>query len=299
MLHAHSTRAQARTAALARANADVTSRHPLMLGIALGAVLSVAIVTSSASSAAAAVEDHSAAVASLAELSDGSTDAQASGALSLAVPLSTISEDAEQTLESAESALADARTVTADVAAAGLTLKTDATTIDTAQLEEGIAALAEADTLPPLLQVLQARDTAEDVAPVASATETLRTALTAAKEKKAAEEKAAAELAAANTVDGAKAIARELAADRYGWGSGQFSCLVSLWNKESGWNYQAYNPSGATGIPQALPGSKMATAGADWRSSARTQIIWGLDYIDRAYGSPCAAWSHSQATNWY
>ncbi|MBZ4487233.1 phospholipase [Microbacterium sp. cx-55] len=114
-----------------------------------------------------------------------------------------------------------------------------------------------------------------------------------------AAQQAADALAQANTPDGARATARQMAADRYGWGDGQFQCLNSLWQKESGWNYQAYNPSGATGIPQALPGSKMASAGSDWQTVAATQISWGLDYISRAYGTPCGAWSHSQATNWY
>lgn len=84
-----------------------------------------------------------------------------------------------------------------------------------------------------------------------------------------------------------------------GWGSDQFSCLVSLWNKESGWRTTAANPSGAYGIPQALPGSKMASAGADWQTNASTQISWGLGYIAEVYGTPCSAWAHSQATNWY
>jgi len=84
-----------------------------------------------------------------------------------------------------------------------------------------------------------------------------------------------------------------------GWGNDQFSCLVSLWNKESGWRTNAANPSGAYGIPQALPGSKMASAGSDWQTSARTQISWGLGYIASVYGTPCSAWAHSQATNWY
>jgi uncharacterized protein YabE (DUF348 family) len=84
-----------------------------------------------------------------------------------------------------------------------------------------------------------------------------------------------------------------------GWGSDQFSCLVSLWNKESGWRTDAANSSGAYGIPQALPGSKMASAGSDWQTSASTQISWGLGYISGVYGTPCAAWAHSQATNWY
>ncbi|MDQ1741881.1 MAG: resuscitation-promoting factor RpfB [Pseudonocardiales bacterium] len=96
----------------------------------------------------------------------------------------------------------------------------------------------------------------------------------------------------------AQQIAAGMVAAR-GWGSEQFNCLVSLWNKESGWRTNAYNPSGAYGIPQALPGSKMASAGADWQTSARTQISWGLGYIAGVYGTPCSAWAHSQATNWY
>ena len=86
----------------------------------------------------------------------------------------------------------------------------------------------------------------------------------------------------------------------YGWSSSQFSCLVSLWNVESGWNVTAANPSsGAYGIPQALPGSKMASAGPDWQTDAATQIRWGLGYIKSIYGSPCGAWAHEQADGWY
>jgi hypothetical protein len=96
----------------------------------------------------------------------------------------------------------------------------------------------------------------------------------------------------------AQQIAAKMVTAR-GWGSDQFSCLVSLWSKESGWRTNAANPSGAYGIPQALPGSKMASAGADWQTNPATQISWGLSYISGVYGTPCAAWSHSQATNWY
>jgi hypothetical protein len=86
----------------------------------------------------------------------------------------------------------------------------------------------------------------------------------------------------------------------YGWSSGQFSCLDSLWNEESGWNVYATNPSsGAYGIPQALPGSKMASAGPDWQTDAATQIRWGLTYIQSLYGSPCGAWAHEEADGWY
>jgi hypothetical protein len=80
----------------------------------------------------------------------------------------------------------------------------------------------------------------------------------------------------------------------------QFKFLSWLWERESGWNKYAYNPySGAYGIPQALPGSKMASAGPNWRSNAATQIRWGLRYIKARYGSPRRAWAHSQATGWY
>ena len=126
-------------------------------------------------------------------------------------------------------------------------------------------------------------------------------AVAAADAQAAAAAAAAAEAArVANTPDGARATARQLAASQYGWGDDQFQCLDRLWTKESGWNVNASNgSSGATGIPQSLPGSKMASAGADWATSAATQITWGLGYIAGSYGSPCSAWSHSQSVNWY
>jgi hypothetical protein len=96
-----------------------------------------------------------------------------------------------------------------------------------------------------------------------------------------------------------KAIAESMLGS-YGWDSSQFGCLVNLWNKESGWNPHAENASsGAYGIPQSLPGSKMASAGADWQTNPATQIKWGLGYIRDSYGSPCGAWSHSESSGWY
>jgi hypothetical protein len=96
-----------------------------------------------------------------------------------------------------------------------------------------------------------------------------------------------------------KAIARIMLAE-HGWSSSQFSCLDKLWTRESGWNYKADNPnSTAYGIPQALPGSKMASVGSDWRTNPITQITWGLDYIEDIYGTPCNAWAHSQGHGWY
>lgn len=105
---------------------------------------------------------------------------------------------------------------------------------------------------------------------------------------------------AAGTPDpgSAKAIALEQVTAR-GWGSSEYDCLVALWQKESSWNVYAYNPSGAYGIPQSLPGSKMASAGADWQTNPATQISWGLTYIGGVYGTPCGAWAHSQSVNWY
>ena len=78
-----------------------------------------------------------------------------------------------------------------------------------------------------------------------------------------------------------------------------FGCLLDIWNRESGWVYDAENPSGAYGIPQALPGSKMATAGADWQTNPATQIKWGLGYIKAIYGNPCSAWAFEEADGYY
>ena len=78
-----------------------------------------------------------------------------------------------------------------------------------------------------------------------------------------------------------------------------FGCLLDLWNHESGWVYDAENASGAYGIPQALPGSKMASAGPDWQTNPATQIKWGLGYIKQLYGNPCGAWSFEEANGYY
>jgi len=87
---------------------------------------------------------------------------------------------------------------------------------------------------------------------------------------------------------------------QWGFGMDQAPCLVSLWNRESGWNEKSSNKSsGAYGIPQAIPGSKMASTGADWKTNPVTQIKWGLGYIKGRYKTPCGAWSHSQSTGWY
>jgi hypothetical protein len=97
-----------------------------------------------------------------------------------------------------------------------------------------------------------------------------------------------------------KAIGMELAG-RFGWDDRrQWRCLDRLWTKESNWNHLAHNPSsGAHGIPQALPGSKMGGVGSDWQTNPETQIKWGLRYIKSRYGTPCGAWAHFGASGWY
>jgi hypothetical protein len=87
---------------------------------------------------------------------------------------------------------------------------------------------------------------------------------------------------------------------QWGFGLDQMPCLVNMWNKESGWNERASNSSsGAYGIPQALPGSKMSVYGSDWQTNPATQIKWGLDYIKGRYSTPCGAWSYWQSHGWY
>lgn len=95
-------------------------------------------------------------------------------------------------------------------------------------------------------------------------------------------------------------VAASIAVTRYGWRSAELDCLDALWTRESGWDATAANPStGAYGIPQALPGSKMSAFGADWRTNPVTQITWGLDYVSDVYGSPCGAWKAFRAKGWY
>ncbi|GAA2901214.1 phospholipase [Microbacterium esteraromaticum] len=238
-----------------------------------------------------------------------------------AIPSEQALDQAADAADDGKIALVNAESLNNVVAGVDFPMQTETTRVDLTDLRTDVKRLGRADQLSSEQVSELTAEVVLGTVIVQSKTSDLQDALTAAKAaeaarvkaeaeriaaekaaKEAAEKKrrAAAALAAANTPDGAKAVARAMAAERYGWGEGEFSCLANLWTKESGWNYKAYNENGgATGIPQALPGSKMATAGADWRTNAATQIAWGLGYIDRAYGSPCAAWGHSQAVNWY
>jgi len=169
---------------------------------------------------------------------------------------------------------------------------------DVTKLSNAVAYLSNYNVLSAKLVVHMTETTNDAIASTAAAA--AEADRIAAEQAAAAAAQAAAQLAAANTPDGARATARTLAASMYGWGDAQYQCLDSLWSKESGWRYDAFNgSSGAAGIPQALPGSKMASAGGDWQNNAATQIKWGLGYIAGSYGTPCAAWSHSQSSNWY
>jgi len=111
---------------------------------------------------------------------------------------------------------------------------------------------------------------------------------------------ASANVELARTPKGAREVAKELMDEKYGWGEKQYACLDDLWIKESNWNYRASNKrTGAHGIPQALPATKMDSAGTDWRTNPVTQISWGLRYIEVRYETPCKAWAKFKRSNWY
>ena len=111
---------------------------------------------------------------------------------------------------------------------------------------------------------------------------------------------ASASVELARTPDGAREVTKILMDDKYGWGDKQYACLDSLWTKESHWNYKASNKrSGAHGIPQALPATKMEVIGTDWRTNPVTQISWGLRYIDIRYDTPCKAYVKFQRSRYY
>ncbi|MFF0910431.1 phospholipase [Microbacterium enclense] len=317
--HVHRAR---RTLATAATCAGVALGMMATTGVAVAAPVSMSDVAGSAFAAPSASPSPTPTVGAVAP---AGTSTLGTAPLITSPTLRAITSGAADAQSGVDTALADAAAVQADIAAAGLPLSVGAdTTVDTSDLQDAADRLSTSTLLPVLMLPALTQNAEVETERVADRVEELRGSLDAALAQKAAEEaaaaaaaeaqrqaeaaaaaeaqreaEAAAALARVNTPDGARAVAAQMAAERYGWGSEQFSCLSSLWQKESGWNYQAYNPSGATGIPQSLPGSKMASAGSDWQTNAATQIAWGLDYIDRAYGTPCSAWSHSQAVNWY
>ncbi|MFJ8918589.1 Transglycosylase SLT domain-containing protein [Streptomyces sp. LamerLS-316] len=169
-----------------------------------------------------------------------------------------------------------------------------------------------------LTQQADAQASAADAAARKSAEETARiqAAKDAKSKKQAAEDKLEADRKAKDdaarasrdsvrdatsfSAQGSYSVADVQAMARQMIPADQFQCFSNIVNHESSWNYRASNPSsGAYGLVQALPGSKMSSAGADWQTNPATQIKWGLSYMDGRYGSPCGAWSFWQANNWY
>ncbi|MFF4764543.1 transglycosylase SLT domain-containing protein [Streptomyces sp. NPDC001292] len=119
-------------------------------------------------------------------------------------------------------------------------------------------------------------------------------------EREAAASRSAARDASSFAVQSSYTVAQIQAMARSMVPAGQFQCFSNIVNHESSWNYRAVNPSsGAYGLFQALPGSKMSSVGADWQTNPATQIKWGLNYMDSRYGSPCDAWNFWQANHWY
>lgn len=169
-------------------------------------------------------------------------------------------------------------------------------------LKESLGASAKATSQAEIDAKRRAKERAEAEARAkAEAEAEARAEAEAEAEAEAAREAEAeaADRALERAIADPKGAARTLMAD-YGWGDDQFSCLDSLWTKESNWQYDARNPSsGAYGIPQSLPAEKMASAGDDYLTNPVTQIKWGLGYISDVYGTPCGAWGHSQSTGWY
>ena len=171
-----------------------------------------------------------------------------------------------------------------------------------AQIEDTARLAADRNNPNASIAAAQERDRVAQVAADQAAAKARREAA-----QKVAREKARKALAAkkqailANAQADPRAAAQALLPE-FGFGEGQWSCLDNLWMGESGWRYTAKNSSsGAYGIPQSLPGSKMATVASDWRTNPVTQIRWGLQYIRSSYGTPCGAWSawQSRSPHWY
>ncbi|MER7729866.1 aggregation-promoting factor C-terminal-like domain-containing protein [Streptomyces erythrochromogenes] len=196
-----------------------------------------------------------------------------------------------------------------ETTASGATLLADIPVGDQAQVQSA-SLTQQADTIAHAADA-DAKRSAEEAARVQAAedakskkAEAQKAADEKAKKEREEKEEVASRSAARDAADFApqssytvaqvKAIAQQMVP------AGQFQCFSKIINQESTWNYLAVNKSsGAYGLVQALPGSKMASAGADWRTNPATQIKWGLNYMEDRYGSPCAAWTFHQANGWY
>ncbi|MFD8154062.1 transglycosylase SLT domain-containing protein [Streptomyces sp. NPDC059720] len=197
----------------------------------------------------------------------------------------------------------------AEATASGTTLLADIPAGQQAQVQT--ASLTQQADVQAIAADASAKKDAEEAARKAAAETAIAkkkaAAQKAAEAEKAAEERAEAKKAASRSKDisdfpvaSTYTIAQIQAMARQMVPAGQFQCFSNIVDHESDWNYKAVNPSsGAYGMFQALPGTKMASAGADWRTNPATQIKWGLNYMNERYGSPCDAWSFWQANHWY
>ncbi|GGS76951.1 hypothetical protein GCM10010270_56100 [Streptomyces violaceus] len=193
----------------------------------------------------------------------------------------------------------------AEATANGTTLLADIPSGQQAQVQT--ASLTQQADVQAIAADVSAKKDAEEAARKAAAETAIAKKEAAEKAAKEAKERAEAKKAASRSKDisdipvaSSYSIAQIQAMARQIVPSGQFQCFSNIVDHESDWNYKAVNPSsGAYGMFQALPGTKMSSAGADWRTNPATQIKWGLGYMNDRYGSPCEAWSFWQANNWY
>ncbi|MEW2251452.1 MULTISPECIES: aggregation-promoting factor C-terminal-like domain-containing protein [unclassified Streptomyces] len=194
----------------------------------------------------------------------------------------------------------------AEATAADVTLLADIPAGQQAQVQT--ASLAQQADAQAIAADASAKKTAEEAARKAAAETAIAKKEAAEKAAKEAKEREEAEKAASRSardassfpIQGSYTVAQIQAMARQMVGSGQFQCFSNIVDHESSWNYRAVNASsGAYGLFQALPGSKMSSVGADWQTNPATQIKWGLNYMNSRYGSPCDAWSFWQANHWY
>ncbi|UGY93416.1 transglycosylase SLT domain-containing protein [Streptomyces gobiensis] len=199
-----------------------------------------------------------------------------------------------------EATAADA-TLLADIPAGGNTQVQTASLTQQADAQSDAANAAAKKSAEESARVQAAKDAAAKKQALEEAKAAAEKAAKERAEREAASRAAEREAASASfaqqasySVADVKAMAQQIV------GGGQYQCFSNIVERESGWNYKAQNPSsGAYGLVQALPGSKMASAGADWRTNPATQIKWGLNYMNDRYGSPCGAWEFWQANHWY
>lgn len=206
----------------------------------------------------------------------------------------------------ASGSVAQAQNNDAETTAADTTLLADIPTGQQAQVQT--ASLTQQADAQAIQADASAKKDAEESARLAAAKTAVAKKAAAEKAEKEAKEKAAAKAASAKAssssssfpVQGSYTVAQIQSMAASMVPSGQFQCFSNIVDHESSWNYRAVNASsGAYGLFQALPGSKMSSVGSDWQTNPATQIKWGLNYMDSRYGSPCEAWSFWQANSWY